>query len=134
MPALVTIEGIGETYAERLAEARIESTQALLKRGATKQGRKEIAKLAGVNDRLILSWVHKADLFRIRGIGEEYSDLLEASGVDTVLELAQRNAKHLHAKMISMNQQRHLVRRPPALTQVENWVRQAKKLPRVIQF
>lgn len=134
MPALVRIEGIGEQYADKLANARIGTTQTLLKRGATRQGRKEIAKIAGVDGKKILSWVNRADLFRINGVGEEYSDLLEAAGVDTVVELAQRNADHLFEKMIEVNERRSLVRRPPALSIVKDWIKQAKKLPRVVEY
>ena len=134
MPALVRIEGIGETYADKLANARIGTTQTLLKRGATRQGRKEIAKIAGVDGRKILNWVNRADLFRIHGVGEEYSDLLEAAGVDTVVELAQRNPDHLVEKMVEVNERRNLVRKTPALSIVTEWIRQAKKLPRVVEY
>ena len=134
MPALVRIEGIGETYADKLANARIGTTQTLLKRGATRQGRKEIAKIAGVDGRKILNWVNRADLFRIHGVGEEYSDLLEAAGVDTVVELAQRNPDHLVAKMVEVNERRNLVRKTPALSIVTEWIRQAKKLPRIVEY
>ncbi|MCA9213023.1 MAG: DUF4332 domain-containing protein [Planctomycetales bacterium] len=134
MAALVNIEGIGEAFADRLAEAKIGTTQTLLKRGATRKGRREIAKLAGVTTKRLLSWVHKADLFRIRGVGEEYSDLLEVSGVDTVAELAQRKADHLHDKMLDVNAKRNLVRRVPPLSLVEGWITQAKQLPRVIEY
>jgi predicted flap endonuclease-1-like 5' DNA nuclease len=134
MPALVRIEGIGETYADKLANARIGTTQTLLKRGATRQGRKEIATIAGVDGKKILSWVNRADLFRINGVGKEYSDLLEASEVDTVIELAQRNADHLFKKMIVVNERRNLVRRTPALSTVKDWIRQAKELPRVVEY
>lgn len=134
MPALVKIEGIGETFAGRLAEARIGTTQMLLKRGATRQGRKLIAKQAGVPGRRILDWVNRADLFRVHGIGEEYSDLLEASGVDTVVELATRNAQHLHATLSEVNAKKKLVRKLPAYAQVQRWVKQAKQLPRVVEY
>ena len=134
MPALVRIEGIGETYADKLANARIGTTQTLLKRGATRQGRKEIAKIAGVDGRKILNWVNRADLFRIHGVGEEYSDLLEAAGVDTVVELAQRNPDHLVKKMVEVNERRNLVRKTPALSIVTEWIHQAKKLPRVVEY
>lgn len=134
MPALVRIEGIGEIYADRLANARIGTTQTLLRRGATRKGRKEIAKVAGVDGKLLLGWVNRADLFRIRGVGEEYSDLLEAAGVDTVIELAQRNPDHLHEKLCEVNERRKLVRRPPARSTVASWINQAKKLPRVVEY
>lgn len=134
MPALVRIEGIGETYADKLANARIGTTQTLLKRGATRRGRKEITRLTGVDGRKILNWVNRADLFRINGVGEEYSDLLEAAGVDTVIELAQREADHLFEKMVEVNDRRNLVRRTPALSTVKEWIRQAKKMPRVVEY
>lgn len=134
MPALVRIEGIGEKYADKLANARIGTTQSLLARGATRKGRNEIAKLAGVDRKRVLSWVNRADLFRIKGVGEEYSDLLEAAGVDTVVELAQRNADSLFEKLIEVNQKRNLVRRTPALSTIRDWIGQAKQLPRVVEF
>lgn len=134
MPALVNIEGIGEKFADKLAEAKIGSTQTLLKRGATRKGRKEIAQLTGVDSKKILGWVNRADLFRIRGVAEEYSDLLEAAGVDTVVELANRNAEHLFEKLNQVNDRRSLVRRPPALSTVQDWIKQAKKLPRVVEY
>ena len=134
MPALVNIEGIGERYAEKLAQAQIGSTQMLLKRCATRKNRNAIARRCGVSAKKLLDFVNRADLFRIRGVGEEYSDLLEASGVDTVPELAVRNAEHLHQRMIGVNDKRHLVRRPPARKQVGNWIQQAKKLSRAIEY
>jgi predicted flap endonuclease-1-like 5' DNA nuclease len=91
MAKLTKVEGIGEVYAQKLREATIATTQALLERGASPQGRKEIAEKTGISEKLILEWVNHVDLFRIKGVGEEYSDLLEEAGVDTVPELAQRN-------------------------------------------
>lgn len=134
MASIMNIEGIGETYAEKLRGAGIATTEALLKRGATPQGRQEIAERTGISHKLILEWVNLGDLFRIKGIGEEYSDLLEEAGVDTVVELAQRNAENLFKKLAEVNAQKKLVRRLPTLKQVEDWVAQAKQLPRVIQY
>ena len=134
MPALVNIEGIGEVFADKLAKAKIGSTQTLLERGATRAGRKEIATLTGVDHKKILGWVNRADLFRVPGVGEEYSDLLEAAGVDTVVELATRNAENLFEKMNEVNGQRKLVRRPPALSTVKEWITQATGLPRVVEY
>lgn len=134
MPALVKIEGIGETFADKLANAKIGTTQTLLKRGATRKGRKEIAQQTGVDSKRILGWVNRADLFRIRGVGEEYSDLLEAGGVDTVAELSKRKAENLYQKLLAVNERRKLVRRPPALSMVKDWIQQAKKLPRMIEY
>jgi len=134
MANIVKIEGIGEVYARKLQEAGISTTDALLKVGASPQGRKQIAEKTGISGKLILEWINHADLFRIKGIGEEYSDLLEAAGVDTVPELAQRNPGNLYAKVVEVNEQKKLVRRLPTQAQVSDWIEQAKGLPRVITY
>ncbi len=134
MTSIIDIEGIGKEYKKKLSEAGIKTTEALLKRGATPKDRKEIEEATGIGHKLILEWVNLADLFRIKGIGEEYSDLLEEAGVDTVVELAQRVPANLHAKILEVNDKKKLVRRPPALSMVKDWVAQAKKLPRVIGY
>ena len=96
MTSIIDIEGIGPTYAAKLKEIGINTVEALLKAGATPKGREEIAEKTGIDKGLILEWVNLADLYRIKGVGEEYSDLLEEAGVDTVVELAQRNPENLH--------------------------------------
>jgi hypothetical protein len=108
--------------------------QKLNQLGATPQGRKALAEKAGFSRSVILEWVDHADLFRVKGIAGEYSDLLEAAGVDTVPELAQRNAAHLSQKLAEVNEARHLVRKLPAQTLVADWVEQAKRLPRVVRY
>ena len=134
MASLVKVEGIGKTYAQKLKEAGVPTTEALLEKGASPQGRKEIAEKAGISETLILQWVNHVDLFRIKGVGEEYSDLLEVAGVDTVPELAQRNPQNLYQKLLAVNQEKRLVRRPPTQSQVSDWIAQAKALPRVITY
>jgi len=134
MTALSTIEGIGEKYMVALKSAGIGSVEALLEKGKTAQGRKELAASVGISEKLILEWVNHADLFRIKGVSEEYADLLEEAGVDTVVELAQRNPANLLEKMTEVNGQKNLVRRLPVLSQVESWVAQAEQLPRVITY
>jgi predicted flap endonuclease-1-like 5' DNA nuclease len=134
MANLAKVEGIGESYTQKLREAGIATTQALLKKGASPQGRKEIAEKTGISEKLILEWVNHVDLFRIKGVGEEYSDLLEAAGVDTVPELAQRNPENLHQKLVAVNQEKKLVRQLPNQAQVSDWIEQAKRLPRVITY
>lgn len=134
MTKLVDIEGVGETQAKKLQEAGIKSLESLLKNGATVAGRKKIVKDTGISAKLILKWVNRADLVRIKGIGEEYADLLEMAGVDTVPELAKRKPANLYAKMAEVNQAKKLVRKLPAEKQVADWVAQAKKLPRVIKY
>jgi len=134
MANLLEIEGIGEVYARKLKAAGVGSTDALLKAGATPKGRKELAEASGIGDALILEWVNHVDLFRIKGVAEEYADLLEEAGVDTVPELAQRKPDNLLEKMTAVNKTKKLVRRLPVLKQVTDWVAQAKKLPRVISY
>lgn len=134
MVSIIDVEGIGTTYAKKLKAAGISSTGALLKKGGTPKGRKEIAEKSGIDDSLILEWVNHVDLYRIKGVGSEYSDLLEAAGVDTVVELAQRKPENLLEKMVSVNKDKKLVRKMPVFSQIEDWISQAKKLPRVINY
>ena len=102
--------------------------------GGTAAGRKDLAAKSGVSEKQILEWVNHVDLFRVKGIGEEYADLLEEAGVDTVVELAKRKADNLLAKMAEVNDKKNLVNKIPALTQVEDWIAQAKKLPRAVSY
>lgn len=134
MTKLTEIEGIGEAYAQKLQEAGLTTTEALLEKGASPAGRKAIAEKTEISGKLILKWLNRADLSRVKGIGEEYADLLEVAGVDTVPELAQRNPDNLYQKLVEINEARNLVRRPPTQDQVETWVEQAKTLPRVITY
>ena len=134
MTRLTQIEGIGPVYAEKLELAGLLTVEELLERGASPTGREELGARTGISAPLILKWVNRADLVRVKGIGEEYADLLEASGVDTVPELAQRNPQNLFQKLTEVNTEKHLVRRKPALAQVEDWVAQAKDLPRKVTY
>ncbi len=132
MPKLTEIEGIGPTYASKLSAVGISTTGALLEQGASAAGRKEIASKTGISEAKVLEWVNHADLFRIKGVGEEYADLLEAAGVDTVPELAQRNAQNLYEKLQAINAEKRLTRQLPSEAKIADWVAQAKTLPRVV--
>ena len=134
MARIINIEGIGPVYAQKLQEAGIQTTEGLLKAGASPQGREALAEKTGISGKLILEWVNLADLFRIKGVGVEYSDLLEEAGVDTVPELAQRKPENLYKKMLKVNKAKKLVRQVPGESQVKDWVAQAKKLPRIIKY
>jgi predicted flap endonuclease-1-like 5' DNA nuclease len=134
MAKIVEIEGIGPTNADKLREAGVRSTDTLLRRGGNAKGRKELAAATNIDESKLLEWVNHADLFRVRGIGSEYSDLLEAAGVDTVPELRQRNAQALYETLVKTNEAKKLVRRIPTPGQVAEWVKQAKSLPRVIEY
>jgi len=134
MARILDVEGIGPVSAKKLKRAGVGSTDSLLSMGGTAAGRKELAKKSGISEKLILEWVNHVDLFRINGVGEEYADLLEEAGVDTVVELAKRKTDNLHAKMAEVNVSKNLVNKMPALSQVEDWVAQAKKLPRAVFY
>jgi predicted flap endonuclease-1-like 5' DNA nuclease len=133
MAKLTTIEGIGANGAAKLAKAKVGSTTTLLTRGATAAGRRELSKASGVTEKRLLEWVNRADLTRITGVGKEYSDLLEASGVDTVPELAKRKPANLVAAMAEVNKKKKLVRQLPTEGKVAAWVAEAKTLPRVVK-
>ncbi len=128
------IEGIGDTYREKLRQSGIRNVDELLDRGCSRRGREEIATATGISEKLLLRWINEADLYRVHGIGKEYAELLEAAGVDTVPELAQRIPANLLEAMGAANEQRKLVRRLPALAHVESWVTQARELPRRIEY
>ena len=134
MPKLEDVEGIGKTYAAKLTKAGIGSQASLLKAGGDKKGRKTLAADSGISEKLILEWVNRADLNRIKGVGSEYADLLECAGVDTVKELAQRSASSLFTKMEDVNSKKKLVRKLPTQGQVTDWIKQAKKLPRAVSY
>jgi len=129
------IEGIGAQFADQLRGAEVRTTEALLERGRTPKGRQDLADAAGLSVSRILEWVNRADLFRIKGIGSEYSDLLEVAGVDTVAELAQRNATNLAAALAkAVDEHPSIVRRVPTEATVADWIKQAKDLPRAVEY
>lgn len=134
MAKVSIIEGIGESYQVKLKEAGITSVQALLTACTTKKQRTDLAKATGISDKLILKWANHADLNRIKGIGGQYAELLEAAGVDTVPELAKRKADNLLDKMLAINEAKKLVRKMPTLAQVGSWVEQAGNIPRVLKY
>jgi len=132
MTKLVDIEGVGKTYAAKMEKIGVKTVEELLRQGASKKGRTALAEKSGVSDKLILEWVNRADLTRIRGVSTQYADLLENAGVDSVPELAQRNAENLQQKMAEVNTKKKLVRLVPGLNSVSSWVEQAKKLPKLV--
>ena len=132
MTKIIEIEGIGEKQAAALTAAGVSTVEALLEKGGAPSGRATLAESAGVTEQRILEWVNRADLMRIKGVGSEYADLLEAAGVDTVKELAQRRADNLQAKMAELNTAKNLVNRAPSVTEVERWVGEAKTLPAMV--
>ena len=134
MANIATIEGIGPVYAEKLTAAGIKTVEALLDAAKDPKGRQTLAEATGIDASRILKWANMADLMRIKGVGEEYSELLEAAGVDTVKELKHRNAENLHAKMEEINEAKKLVRQTPSLKSVGEWIEQAKTLPAILTY
>ncbi len=129
------IEGIGPAYAEKLRLAGVRSVDALLKKAAEKKGRGTLSTRTGIDESVILKWVNMADLYRIKGVGSEYAELLEKAGVDTVKELRNRNAENLFQKMQEVNSSgRALVRQLPSLKQVQSWVKHAQKLDPKVSY
>ncbi len=128
------IEGIGPVYGLKLFELGVKTTEDLLERGKDPKGRKELEDRTGISPSLILKWVNMADLMRIKGIGEEYSELLERAGVDTVKELRNRVPKNLYDAMVQANEEHKLVRRVPHLSEVENWVKAAKEAEPIMTY
>ncbi len=134
MARIKDVEGIGPVYAEKLQAAGVKTTDILLEKGASPQGRKALEEQTGISHGLILEWVNHVDLYRIKGVASEYSDLLEEAGVDTVVELGHRVAANLYQKMMEVNAEKELVRRLPTEKQVADWIEQAKKLPRGVNY
>ncbi len=122
------IEGIGPVYGEKLRAAAVSTVEQLLEKCASKSGRVAMAKETGISEKDILTWTNHADLFRIKGIGPQFSELLEEAGVDTVKELRNRNAENLHAKLVEVNETKNLVGRVPALSQVQDMIVAAGEL------
>jgi len=123
--SIIRIEGIGKEYAKKLKAVGISTTDILLDRCRTPQDRATLAKESGVSPNLILEFANLADLMRLSGVGEEWADMLEEAGVDTVKELKTRNPQALYEKMIEVNKAKKLVRRTPPLSYVERWVKEA---------
>ncbi|MBN1668086.1 MAG: DUF4332 domain-containing protein [Anaerolineales bacterium] len=131
---IIDVEGIGPVYREKLVAAGIRTTAGLLKAAANRKGRVELGAKTGISDQLILEWVNHADLMRVKGVGSEFSDLLEAAGVDTVKELRNRNPHNLHEAIVNINAEKQLVRRVPSLTEVQSWIEHAKLLDPLITY
>ncbi len=128
------IKGLSDNDAQQLESVGVKTVDAYLAACGTKKSRKELAEKTSIDEKLILHWANRADLSRIKGVSTQYGDLLECAGVDTVPELAQRNAANLQTKMSEVNEDKNLVKKIPTSSQVEGWVAQAKELPRAINY
>lgn len=128
------VEGIGPAIGEKLRGAGVADTDALLAGAASPAQRKDLAEKTGLSEKQVLKFANMVDLFRINGVGSEYAELLEAAGVDTVPELAQRKAENLAKKLAEVNDEKSLTRRVPSEAEVQRWVEEAKTLPRMIHY
>ena len=131
---IIDIQGIGPVFAEKLIAVGIETEKQLLAAGATAKGRKELEEKTGIRGDLILTWVNHADLFRVKGVGPQFAELLEAAGVDTVKELRNRNAANLAAKMLEVNEAKHLCKRTPVEKEIQKYIDAAKTLEPVVTY
>lgn len=131
---IIDIEGIGAKYSEILIKNGINTADDLLNKCKTPKGRKDLAEATGISEKLILTWTNHADLFRVKGVGPQFAELLEASGVDTVKELATRNAANLASKLEEVNEEKKLTRRVPVESEVAKMIEEAKSLDRVIEY
>jgi predicted flap endonuclease-1-like 5' DNA nuclease len=128
-----TIEGIGPTYGNKLRNSGVKVVEDLLRAGSTRSRRRILANKVGVASATLLKWVYRADFFRIKGIGTQYSSLLESAGVNTVTDLARRNPKNLYAKLREINRKKNLVRRIPPYRTIQRWIKSAKNLKRIVE-
>ena len=128
------IEGIGEVYAAKLNTAGVKNTDDLLKNCATQRGSRKMAEATGISEKLILKWTNHADLFRIKGVAGQFSELLEAAGVDTIKEFRHRVPANLHAKMEAVNAEKNLTNRVPSVKEIEKMVAQAKEMEPMVKY
>ena len=134
MASIIEIEGVGDVFGKKLQDVGIRTTEALLREGSNPEGRRKIEEMTGISHAQVLRWVNHADLFRIRGVATQYSELLEAAGVDTVPELAQRNPDNLYEKLLAVDLGESYVISPPSADDVLDWVAQAKDLERKVSY
>lgn len=122
------VEGIGPAFREKLTAAGITTTDQLLSEGGAKAGRKALAEKTGISEGQLLKWINRADLMRVSGIGKQFAELLECTGVDTIKELATRNAGNLAEAMTTLNDEKKLTKGTANTEQVQGWIDQAKTM------
>ena len=134
MPSIDAIQGLSRAEARTLRRNKVRTTEALLKRAATRSDRRSLAGTTGLDEKEILAWVNRADLMRIKGVGEEYAELLEVAGIDTVKELRRRNPRSLLKQLSELNEKKNLVRRLPTESMVVGWVDEAKSMQPAVSY
>ena len=131
---IIDIEGIGPVYAEKLTAAGIKNSDDMLEKCAKPAGRKALAEATGISGKLILTWTNHCDLMRINGVGPQFSELLEAAGVDTVKKFRHRKAENLQPKLEEINAEKNLTNRVPSVKEVEKMIEQAKELEPMVEY
>jgi uncharacterized protein DUF4332 len=131
---IAELEKIAPGVAATLKSVGIHTTGRLLEAAKNPKGRKTLSAKTGIDEKCILRWANMADRMRIKGVGEDYAELLEAAGVDTVRELKFRNPSKLAKAMAEANTKRKLVRLLPSEQTVVRWVEHAKKLTLKITY
>lgn len=131
---IIDIEGIGNVNAKKLVEAGINTVDDLLQKAKNPAGRKTLEETTGISGKSILKWANHADLMRINGVCPQFSELLEAAGVDTVKELKHRVADNLQQKLEEINNKKNLVNRVPSVSEVLKMIDQAKELPAIMEY
>lgn len=134
MASITAIRSLGHRDSTKLRKAGVRTTESFLRHASGRRGRKDLADRTGLDEKRILSWVNRADLMRVKGIGSEYSDLLEAAGVDTIKELRRRNAANLLDTMTALNLKKRLVRRLPTEAMVADWIESAKATKPMVTY
>jgi predicted flap endonuclease-1-like 5' DNA nuclease len=131
---IIEIKGVGPSYSEKLESLNIKTTYDLLKKCTTPQDRRKISKKSKISETIILKWVNMIDLLRIKGIGVEISEFMEYLGTDTINKLANSDPEILFQKMKDLNNNKNIIKRTPTLRKVENWISQAKEIPRIVKY
>ncbi|MGI9612042.1 MAG: DUF4332 domain-containing protein [Acidimicrobiales bacterium] len=129
MVGIASIEGMGPALTGKLKGAGIRSTGQLLTKAGPAADRKKLAVKTGTSETVLLSWVQRSDLMRVKGVGEEFSDLLTHAGVTSAADLANTKPAELYASCLEIAQKdRTIVRRPPSEREVARWVEHARTL------
>jgi len=131
---IIEIQGVGEVYAQKLSDIGIHTASDLLDKCKTHAGRKDVEAQTGISGKLILTWANHADLFRVKGIGPQFAELLEASGVDTVRELGHRVPENLQQKLEQVNAEKNLTNRVPSVRELQKMIEEAKSCPAVMEY
>lgn len=131
---MAQMRGITVDISAKLKEKGLKDIDLYLEAVKTPKQRKELAKELGIDEKAVLELANRADLARVKGIGEVFADLLENAGIDTIKELSKRVPENLHAKLLEINADKKLSGRQPTLDMVKDWVAQAKDLPKLLEY